>query len=884
MLLMQDISFASVVSYFCARVGDPRRASSRWTHDDGRWVSVGYRPGNLPEQGWKLHIAAGVNTAADVLRLVLPVLFDEEAHFKVTASLRQLSALNEGRGGPSQVGKFLTVYPVDDDQAVRLAAILAEVTGDMRGPPVPSDRALRPGSIVHYRYGGFGALQVRTALGDIVPALRSPQGTLVADDRRDGTYAPPWAADPFVVAGVAGELPEMPRLLRDRYLLVTRLHRSPRSRVYLALDTAAAERCILKQVTDDGDASVARLHREAEVLGHLRDDPRFPAPRALFKYSGDWFLAMDDVEGQTLEEILISARQQNVQVGHDDIVRWGRQLADILGTIHARGYAYGDLKPSNVIVGPDGSLRLVDFELASPLNGRAGSVAFAGGTRGYLSPRRLAGGSPTVTDDIYSLGAVLYLLATGAEPSCAPDPSMLLTRPIELLNPAISTGVVSVIKRCIASGPAHRFASAASCGSALLATAGQPEPTPLPSDYWPHRELGVAPALGLARGIGDFLCEELAAGQTRVIGEPDHAEPWTTDVNLGTAGAVIVLSELVSESGDPAHRDTLVQAARSLIQARRPAGPPLPGLYVGEAGVAAALLRAGWVLGDEYFLSRGLDLSDKIAAMPHGSPDMFNGSAGRLRFHLWAWKLAGRPEDLDYATAAVSYLLAHAEKEAGRCSWVIPPGYDALSGKHLLGYAHGAAGIGDAILDLYEVTQDAALAGVADGVGNWLAGAAFPWLADGSGLNWPNDIASRPVMAFWCHGAAGIARFLLHLYEIRGHEQLLDMSRRAGLVLTLGTRWSGPTQCHGLAGQVEALLDLYHVTGEEAYLKDARAMAALLPAFAVNQDDRLVFVTDHQRAHTGFTHGAAGMAACLLRLAAPEVRPHLLSVAGFTRR
>jgi hypothetical protein len=884
MFLMHDFLFASIVSEICAQVGRPHCASSRWTHDDGRWVSVGYRPRNRPEQGWKLHIAAGVQTAADMLRVVLPVLLDEEVDFKVAASMQQLCALNEGRGGLSQVGKFVTIYPVDDDQAVRLAGVLENVTDGMKGPAIPSDRALRPGSVVYYRYGGFGGLQIRTALGDIVQALRTPQGKLVADDRRVGYYAPSWSADPFVDAGVAADLPEMPRLLHDRYFVLTTLHWSPRSRVYLCIDTADARKCIVKRVTDDGNASIGRLHHEAKVLEHLRADPRFPSPHGLFECAGDWFLAMDDLDGQPLEEILSSVRRHNLQVSHDDIVRWGCQLADILETIHAHGFAYGDLNSSNVIVGPSGHLCLVDFELASRRDGHAYSSVFSSGTRGYLTPRRLEGGNPTVADDIYSLGAVLYLLATGAEPSCAPDPSRLLARPIELLNPAIGIAVVSVIRRCLAPEPAHRFASAASCGSALLDTVALKGDIGLPDEARPPRELHAAPALELAHSIGDFLCEGAMTGPARAVDDFNIAKPWPTDLNVGAAGAVIVLSELVGQFGDPAHSDALSQMGRWLTRAPRPAGPPLPGLYVGEAGVAAALLRGGWVLGDEVLLRRALDLSDEIAAMPHCCPDLFNGSAGRLRFHLWAWRLAGRPEDLNYAIAAARYLLAHAERESTMCSWIIPPGYGALSDKQLLGYAHGAAGIADALLDLYSVTHDAVLADAAADVGNWLAATACPALADGSGLNWPNDVGSQPEMAFWCHGAAGIARFLLHLFEIGGDRQRLDMACRAARVITLGTRWAGPTQCHGLSGNIECLLDVYQVTGEEAYLKDARVMAALLPAFALKRSGQLVFVTDHDREHLGFTHGAAGVAACLLRLVNPTVRPHLLSVAGFIRR
>src|SRR5205807_820267 len=78
-----------------------------------------------------------------------------------------------------------------------------------------------------------------------------------------------------------------------------------------------------------------------------------------------------------------------------------------------------------------------------------------------------AGHAPTVADDVYSLGALLYLIATGAEPSFAPDPSSLLDRPIELLNPALGPALAGAIGRCLDPDPDRRPASPAEAATAL---------------------------------------------------------------------------------------------------------------------------------------------------------------------------------------------------------------------------------------------------------------------------------------------------------------------------------------------------------------------------------------------------------------------------------
>jgi hypothetical protein len=839
----------------------------RLTEDDA-WVTAVHEPSGRPDQGWKLHVAAGVLTARAILARSLEVLFGEDADFKVAASLRQLARLNDGRCGLTQVGKFITVYPRDDAQAVRLAQRLDAANGARGAPTIPSDRPLRPGSVVHYRYGGFGDLQMRTPLGELLPAVRAPDGTLEPDRRLPG--APAWATDPFTAAGIADGPDEPSRMIGGRYAILAVLHTSPRSRVCLCLDVTGPSTCVVKRVTFDGNGSVDRLRREHAALTRLAPDPRFPRRIALVEEPGGLCLVMEDVEGRTLARHLASLRERNVLPSRGELVTWARQLAAMLEAIHERGLVYGDLKASNVMITPAGALRLVDFELAQELGGDQPETVFAfgRGSRGHMSPQQIGRHAPSVADDVYGLGAVLYLIATGAEPSFAPDPSALLDRPIELLNPDIGPALAEAIGRCLDRDPRRRPASPARVAAALeeALDAGPGD------DRHASAAQPPAGALELARRIGDLLAEGLDR-------PPSPVAPL--DLNMGGAGAVLVLAEIVAEFGDPVHREGLARGARGLRDAPRAAGVRLPGLYVGEAGIGAALLRAGQVLGDADLIGAAAEAGRWVAAAPHDSPDLFHGTAGRLRFHLWLWRETGDGQYLDHAVEAADRLLAADMDKAGAPDWTLPPGYESLSGRRLTGYAHGAAGIADALLDLFDTTGAAELLDAARSVRRWLAGLAEPALADGSGINWPGDEDSRPTMAFWCHGAAGIARFLVHLAESGAEPEALDTARAAARTVARGTRWAGPTQCHGLASGIECLLDVHQATGEEAYLADAGVMVRLLHAFAVERRGRLTLVTDLDRSDQGFTIGYAGIAACLLRAAQPRTRAHLLSLDGF---
>ena len=879
-----DLRFHPMIVAAVAGLGE---RSSCWNLEtglgaDSLWIIVRYLPSRMPDQGWKLHIAAAVRTDEEVLRRALPVLLGNGAAFKVVASRRRLAELNEGRSGVSQIGKFITVYPNDDRHAVHLAGALDAATHGLRAPAIPSDRPLRRSSLVHYRYGGFGGRYLQTQMGEILPAIVTAEGTLIPDRRLAVYTEPSWLEDPFIAAGIAEEQVVPAFHIDERYVILARLHQSPRSIVDLCFDLRVPKRCVLKRVIDDGNGSFDRLRREANNLARVAPNPRFPEPFDLFENGGQLFLAMEDIEGRTIEQTIWSLREQSALPAREELVKWGGDLATMLGAIYAKGLVYGDLKASNVLVAPGGHLRLLDFELAQERNRGPNDTSNLGrGTRGYMSPRQAAGHAFEIADDVYGLGAFMYLIATGADPSQAPDPSALLDRPVGLMNPAIGSALANVIGRCLDPMPERRFSSPAEVAMGLAEASGA-ESVSAPSFgcelYDDTEPVARQQARELARQSGNTICAALKCTVGRFVGRQtsEHSEEFT-DLNAW-GGTIIALAELVAEFNDVTQRAVLTSGARWLAEVPRLLGDPLPGLYVGEAGLGAAELRAGQVLSDYSLIANAEKRANWIATLPHSSPDLFNGTAGRLRFHLWMWEAIGDASQLWHAVAAGERLLAEAKTKDGEARWTIPTGHGSLSDKAWLGYAHGAAGIGDALLDLFEVTSDKRFLEVAQAAGNWLRKQARPALADGSGLNWPSSEGGSSAMAFWCHGAAGVGRFMLHLGRLGAMGAAWEITERAARTVARGTRWSGATQCHGLAGNIEFLIDIYQATGERAYLREARSLAKLLNAFARNVDGILYWVTDTEMANPGFTAGYGGIAPCLLRLANPETLPHALSV------
>jgi class IV lanthipeptide synthase len=413
------------------------------------WIWVRRNNSVIPDAGWKLHVSATPWSAPEVLRRALHVLLAEDARFKVAASTNVVLELNEGGGGLDQIGKFMTVYPTDDAQAVRLAVELDRATEGLRGPLVASDRPLRPGSLVHYRHGPFLPPGRPEASG------RS-RGAHETARRRDSFPAD--AVDPFRAKGLGVDRPSGP--IAGRFVPLRLLSRSPRGSVHLGIDARAGSPCVLKRAardaraTPDGRDARDHLRHERDVLWGLH--PRHPVPAVLdlVELDQDLILVLEYIEGATLSAHVLPMAPGGMPTTEDVVAR-GREIAAVLRALHESGFVWRDLNAGNVIVTATG-IRLVDFELAHRIHE---TVVVFGGSLGYSSPQQLAGEPGAVTDDVYSLGALLYFLATGVDPAFCDRPFDLLRVRIAEINRALHPGVERVVARCLDRRPARRYHS-----------------------------------------------------------------------------------------------------------------------------------------------------------------------------------------------------------------------------------------------------------------------------------------------------------------------------------------------------------------------------------------------------------------------------------------
>ena len=256
-------------------------------------------------------------------------------------------------------------------------------------------------------------------------------------------------------------------LVGKRYRILTQIGKGGMSTVYLALDSSLNKQWAVKEIKNvsnpvQRDLVIKSLTVEANMIKRF-DHPAIPRIVDLIEEKGSLFVVMDFVEGQTLSSLLKKEGPQK----EEDVVDWGIQLCDVLDYLHRRKppVVFRDMKPSNVMLTPDGSVKLIDFGIALEIG--KGERTLIGddrqlGTPGFGAPEQFAeDGTVDQRTDIYALGATLFYLLTGSHPR----KNGIV--PIRQIRPDLSEGLERVIAKATRENPDERYDSCAEFAYAL---------------------------------------------------------------------------------------------------------------------------------------------------------------------------------------------------------------------------------------------------------------------------------------------------------------------------------------------------------------------------------------------------------------------------------
>src|SRR5260370_963424 len=240
-------------------------------------------------------------------------------------------------------------------------------------------------------------------------------------------------------------------LFRNLYFIMSQVGAGGFGSVYKARDIQNGDRLVaIKEVSLLGlhpqamIEATAAFQREVSVLSQL-DHPNLPHLYEYFQDPGHWYLVMDFIAGETLEEY--QSKVPNRRLLLSEVLDIGLQLCRVLAYLHSQQppIIFRDLKPANIMRNHTGQLYLIDFGIARYFKPGQTRDTVALGSPGYAAPEQYGKAQTTPRADIYSLGAVLHQLLTASDPSEAPF-RFLPLRPTSHSEPgSLTTSMVDVL-------------------------------------------------------------------------------------------------------------------------------------------------------------------------------------------------------------------------------------------------------------------------------------------------------------------------------------------------------------------------------------------------------------------------------------------------------
>ena len=250
---------------------------------------------------------------------------------------------------------------------------------------------------------------------------------------------------------------EIGTVIDGKYEILKEIGRGGMSIVYLAMDKHLNKQWAVKEIRKKGSGKndeivVNSLLAEANMMKKL-DHPSLPRIVDIIDNGITIYVVMDYIEGESLDKILNEYGAQPEEM----VVNWAKQLCDALSYLHSQkpSIIYRDMKPANVMLKPEGNIKIIDFGIAREYKEQNLADTTVLGTKGYAPPEQYSGQTDP-RSDIFALGMTMHHLLTGVDPRNG-EPYA----PVRQWNPELSEGIEIIIDRCVEPAAENRYQSCA---------------------------------------------------------------------------------------------------------------------------------------------------------------------------------------------------------------------------------------------------------------------------------------------------------------------------------------------------------------------------------------------------------------------------------------
>lgn len=249
-------------------------------------------------------------------------------------------------------------------------------------------------------------------------------------------------------------------LIEGKYEILKMIGKGGMSEVYLAMDKNLNKQWAVKEIKkrarDKNNAVVVQSAiAEANMMKKL-DHPCLPRIVDIIDREDVIYVIMDYIEGEPLNKVL----ERNGAQPQETVIEWAEDLCGVLDYLHTQNppIIYRDMKPANIMLQPNGNIKLIDFGIAREYKEHNIADTISLGTKGYAAPEQFGGkGQTDRRTDIYCLGVTIYHLVTGKNP-CEPPYEIY---PIRYWKPELSAGLEAIILKCTQINPEERYDSCA---------------------------------------------------------------------------------------------------------------------------------------------------------------------------------------------------------------------------------------------------------------------------------------------------------------------------------------------------------------------------------------------------------------------------------------